>query len=402
MTIGARLVSSVTAFVSLSLASAGCRPAEPEGEGAEEVAEDDEALAPGCAKNARVFTYNPNGWQHLSDAFARSPSPCAHYYIHLPAIAGDKTTPRGGAAIEGVHENGGRFHAVAELHWTGWSQSSSTSWYDRGVAFRKRMKAAGYVDGRDTWAVNELPSTVRSDPTVRENVRELVRGLYEGPKGAAPMGGLVFVVGMGSPTTNLSVYKPRMQEWLSDAEFWKDMNAHVRWWGQEVYASPVNTCVKGATVAERASKLNDYAMHPFLLAKAGPAIAAAARAFFDESYVPIHNGAFRTDAYNTTTISLENMKNFVSTEVYATRSFANQNEAPDWRIGIAWNEHPEGVSDVALTELADRVASSVQLAYPDDDTPLGDVCGTSGAYTLCHCNMPGAAFNDGWSTFRTW
>lgn len=388
----------------LALAPAACSPPEPEPDAneLEDTLEDDEALAPGCAKNARIFTYDPNGWQRLTDAFVKNPSPCAHYYIHLPAIAGDKKQPRGQTAIDSVHDGGARFHAAAEFHWTGWSQSSSLTWYEKGVAFRKRMKDAGYVDGRDTWAINELPSSVRSDPKVRAAVRDVVRGLYEGPPGSAPMGGMVFTVGMGSPTTNFSVYKPAMQDWLSDAAFWKQMNLHVRWWGQEVYPTPSNYCVKSATVAERAQRLNDFTMHPVTLAAAGPSAAAEARKFFDESYTPVMNAAFRSDAFNTTTISLDNMKAFVSTEIYATRWFANDHAAPDWRMGIAWNEHPEGVTDAAVTELADRIAAAVHAAYPDDDTKLSDICGTSGAYTLCHCNMSGAAFNDGWSTFRSW
>jgi hypothetical protein len=400
----------VTAYACLALSGAAlslgltaCEPPEPEDLEPEEAAEDEDALAPGCAKNARVFTYDPVGWTHLVDAFAKNPSPCADYYIHLPAIAGDKKRPRGGAAVDGIHQKGGKFHAAAEFHWGGWSSSSpGLTWFQKGAAFRIMMKEAGYVDGRDTWAINELPSTVRGDPKVRKNVRDLVRGLYQGAPGDKPMGGLVFIVGMGSPTTNFSVYKPLLENWLTDAAFWKDMNAHVRWWGQEVYARPLDYCVEGATVAKRAEHLNDFTMHPALLAEAGPAAAQEARKFFNESYAPILNGAFRAEAYNTTTISFDNMKAFVSTEVFATRSFANNNDQPDWRIGIAWNEQPEGVTEAKLTELADRIAAAVHDAYPDDDRPLSDVCGTSGAYTLCHCNMTGAAFNEGWSTFRSW
>ncbi len=395
---------SLATWLALSSWAFGCTPAEPEPFDleAEEAVDGEDPLSASCAKTARVFTYDPKGWQHLSDAFAKNPSPCAHYYIHLPAIAGDKKQPRGAEAVQGIHDHGAQFHAAAEFHWTGWSKSSNASWYDKGVAFRKRMKAAGYVDGRDTWAINELPSSVRSDAKVRANVRELVRGLYEGPPGSEPMGGLVFIVGMGSPTTNFSVYKPAMQDWLTDSTFWSQMDEHVRWWGQEVYADPLNYCVKGATVADRAARLNEFTMHPHSLAAAGPDAAAAARKFFNESYTPILNGSFRSEIFNTGTISLENMKAFASTQVYATRAYANKHDAPDWRIGITWSEHPEGVSDAALTALADRIADSIHTAYPDDDTPLSDVCGTTGAWTKCHCNMGGAKFNEGWSTFDRW
>src|SRR5262245_16286443 len=71
-------------------------------------------LPDGCPKNARIFTYDPVGHGHLADAFGANPSPCADYYIHLPAIAGDKTNPRGPAAVDDVHAHGPRFHALAE------------------------------------------------------------------------------------------------------------------------------------------------------------------------------------------------------------------------------------------------------------------------------------------------
>lgn len=387
------------------LGAVGCAPISPDpaaDDEADDTAQYEDALAPGCEKTARVLTYDPVGWEHLVDAFAKNPSPCAHYYIHLPAIAGDKKTPRGQTAVEGIHDKGPQFHALAEFHWTTWSQSSTASWYDKGVAFRQRMKSAGYVEGRDAWAINELPSTVRSDPKVRAHVRELVRGLYEGPPGAAPMGGLVFIVGMGSTTTNFSVYKPAMEDWLTDAAFWKTMNQYVRWWGQEVYSNPLSSCVDGAPVGQRAAHLNDFTMHPVNLAAAGPAAAGAARSFFDESYTPVLSGAFRADTYQTQTISLANMKAFASTQIYATRSYANKHDAPDFRVGVAWNEHPEGVTDAALASLAERIAAAVHSAYPDDATPIGEICGPNSAYTLCHCNMNGASFSERWGTFASW
>ena len=66
------------------------------------------------------------------------------------------------------------------------------------------MAEAGFdIAAGDTWAVNEFPSTVRSGAgDARANARELVRGLYEGD-GTRTARGVVFIVGLGQPTTNV-------------------------------------------------------------------------------------------------------------------------------------------------------------------------------------------------------
>src|SRR5262249_27941011 len=92
------------------IASVGCSAAPPETDApAEQQETGDSALAPGCARAARVFTYDPVGWAHLGKAFSENPSPCAQYYIHLPALAGDKTEPRGPGAVDEVHGYGAQF-----------------------------------------------------------------------------------------------------------------------------------------------------------------------------------------------------------------------------------------------------------------------------------------------------
>ena len=78
----------------------------------------------GCMPNGRVLFYNPSGWARIGKALAAKPPPCANVYLHLPAIAGDKTWPRGDPAVTGVHALGGRFAALAEFHWQGWDAIS--------------------------------------------------------------------------------------------------------------------------------------------------------------------------------------------------------------------------------------------------------------------------------------
>ncbi len=335
-------------------------------------------------------------------AFAANPSPCADYYIHLPAVAGDKTHPRGGAAVDGVHAAGARFHAMAEFHWGEWSNLGGMSWQQRGREFRARMLAAGYDPARDTWGINELPSTTRSDPSVRADVAALVQGLYEGSPGSPAMGGAVYVIGMGSGTANFSVYKPALEGWLSDAAFWKTMNQYVRWWGQETYQHPEDQCVGGVQVAARSAAINEFAMHVARLAAVGPAAAGAARSFFDESYVPLQSAFWHGAPYGTEATTLEQMKHMVSTQVYASRAWAATHPYPDWRLALAWNDQLDGATEADLDELAARVAAAVRGAYDDGASTAAHACSPSGAYTWCACEVAGAAFNAGWSTFDAW
>ncbi|MSP93102.1 MAG: hypothetical protein EXR79_15100 [Myxococcales bacterium] len=356
-----------------------------------------------CQVQAKIVTYNPVGWGVLANAFADDPAPCGDYFIHLPAIAGDKTQPRGEPAISGVHAHGGRFHVLAEFHWTGWAEVKTMTWAQKGVEFRKRMVDKGYVTGRDHWAINELPSTVRTDPVVRQAVRDLVKALHSGPAGAATMGGAVFTTGMGQKTTNFAVYKPALKDWTLDAGFWQDMNASVKWWGQEVYADPAHVCVGSATVAQRAEAVNLYAFHHPRLAALGPAGANAARVFFNESEMPLLNGAWHSDAYNTTTIGLDAMKHFVSQQVYAARAWAVDHPYPDARIAFAWNDQLDGATPQQHAELAVRLASALRHAFDVGKPQAAKACSPTGAYTWCACAMAGAAFNPGWqTTFDAW
>ena len=355
-----------------------------------------------CAKHARILTYDPVGDHVLTDAFAASPAACADYYVHEPALAADKTTPRGPSAVDAVHAAGAQFHALAEFHWGAWSQVSGMTWYEKGVLFRQRMLDRGYDPARDSWAVNELPSTTKSDPTVRQHVMDAVKGLYEGSAGSPPMGGLVFVIGIGSSTTNFSVYKPALEDWLVDDAFWNAMNQHVRWWSQEAYAAPSDVCVGSATVAQRASHIDDFAMHVPVLAAAGPSTTSAARAFFDESYVPTQTAFWHGDAYGTTTTSLANMKALVSTEIYASRVWAESHTYPDFRLALSWNDQNDGATDAEMQELATRIANAVHDAYDVGTVTPAHACSPSGAFTFCQCDVTGAQFNDAFSAFQTW
>jgi hypothetical protein len=355
---------------------------------------------PDCPTPAAFVFYTQSAWNVLADALAADPSPCADYWISLPANSGDKTTPRAEGEPETMRARSSRFHAAAEFHWATWSDEPG-DWYDKGVLFRERMVEAGYdVAAGDTWAVNELPSTVRSDPSVRADTLELFRGLYEG--GAPVAQGIVFISGMGHATENFSVYKPYVQDWLEDADYWAAANLHVRHWAQEVYADPDHTCVADTTVAEVSAALNPYVEHFAWQAEVGPDSANTAQSYMGRAYLPLMNAVWNSadDGYGNTAIDLESMFHFVSHQVYAARAWADSHNHPDGRVGFAWARYD--VDDADLSALGERLASALHHAYDEGGGSAAGACSPSGAYTWCACEVEGAAFNAGWETFGSW
>ena len=79
-----------------------------------------------CPYQAQVFVYGQNGWETLTDALAANQTPCANYYVVLTAI-GDKTKPRGRAAVDAIHAKGPNFHALAEFNVGAWSKVKPAS-----------------------------------------------------------------------------------------------------------------------------------------------------------------------------------------------------------------------------------------------------------------------------------
>src|SRR5437867_1255097 len=86
---------------------------------------------------------------------------------------------------------------------------------------QRRHVAAG-----DTWAVNESSSAVRTGTgAARQNLRDLVRGLYDAGGTGPAVKGAVFAVGVSQAATNLTTYKGTLQQWYVDTAFWRDMAA---------------------------------------------------------------------------------------------------------------------------------------------------------------------------------
>ena len=354
-----------------------------------------------CPYQAQVFVYGQNGWDTLTNALAANQTPCANYYVVVTAI-GDKTKPRGRRAVDAIHTKGPNFHALAEFNMGAWAKVKPTSWAAKGRLFRQRMSAAGYDPARDTWAINELSTAVRTKPVAQGHARDAMRGLFTGPRGAAAQQGAVFVVGTGQQLVNFGPYKSQIEAWLGNSGWWTSVSPYVAWWGQEAYASCSRICVGGAKVATRSTHLNEFTEHPARLALAGPAQTAPARALFDRAYFPLMTAYWRdARGYGNNRVSLAQMQTLTSLETYAARAWAIRNPYPDGRIGFAWNEHSAGATPAQVQALATRVAQSVAGAYGDGGTATR-ACGPTGAYTWCKATLGGARFNPGWATFASW
>ena len=365
-----------------------------------------------CRPLRGVF-YTATDWLRLATKLAASASPCAQYYVSIPPVVGDKTTFRTDQAWR-IRALGPSFHALAEFHWTTWSRwvsDNGKTWYDAGVEARRRMADAGFdVVAGDTWAVNEFPSTVRSGAgAARANARELVRGLYEGDGGRKARG-VVFIVGIGQSTTNVSVYQTNLQNWLVDQAFWTDMSAYVSDWSQEVYGDFRRYAVPGAPIQVRRDYLNDYLQHEIVVTRAGPPTIGLGSAYLENAFSPVANAAWQYESgYGWTLVPFEQMQAFVSAQVYALRWFTASLGRQEDRWGFGWQ--PRNGSGLSSSEFAnttsailDRLGAAIrdsaQTADPND--PGGSACGPPGQNLYCGGDLEGAQFTELWKSFRAW
>ncbi len=365
----------------------------------------------GCRPLRGVF-YAATDWLRLATKLAATPSPCAQYYVTIPPIVGNKTNLRPGEAAR-IRALGPNFHALAEFHWTTWSRwiaESGSTWYAAGVEMRRRMAEAGFdIAAGDTWAVNEFPSTVRSGAgDARANARELVRGLYEGD-GTRTARGAVFIVGLGQPTTNVSVYQTNLQNWLADTAFWTDMSTFVSDWSQEVYGDFRRYAVPGAPIAQRRDYLNDYLQHTLFLTRAGPPTIELARGFLQTAFSPVANAAWQYEsAYGWTFVPVDEMRAFVSAQVYALRSFSVTAGLAQDHWGFAWQ--PRNGSGLSAGDFAaqtgsilDRLGAAIRDSGPTNATdPGGGACGPPGQNVFCGGDLTGSLFTESWKALRAW
>jgi hypothetical protein len=361
----------------------------------------------GCTEITTVIMYSESTYElRLPEAFAASPDPCTRYYVHLPALATDKTTPRMGA--DKVHALGPNFHAMAEFQWGAWRQWVDASpgtrdWETAGKEFRNRMVQAGYdLQNGDIWAINEFPTTTRTgENDVWTHERSAVKALAIGD-GTLTVKGVVYTAGMGQTLQNVSTLKSNIENWLQQNDWWADMNKYVRWYAYEVYADPHNNCVVGSNVLADSEAVSAYLEHLPRLAHEGGAATATAASFLQHHYVPLVNAAWNSNnGFGDNTISMGDFVKFSRLQVYSTHVNAAHVGYPGRRIGFAWAPKDSTVQQEQY--LAGQIANAVGRAYPANKFyNYGKyACNVSGALDGCGCTTAGN-YNQAWDAFGTW
>jgi hypothetical protein len=370
------------------------------------------ARAQAACRPLRAVFYAASDWLRLATKLAAAGSSCADYYISVPPLVADKTQFRRDQASR-IRALGPNFHAMAEVHFTTWSRwvaSTGNSWFTAGVTAREHMASAGYdVAQGDTWALNELTTAVRrGDGNARANIREFLRGLYEGD-GSQPTRGDVLIVGFGQRTSDLTAYQNTLQNWLADTAFWTDMGTYVSDWSQEVYGDLRAHAVPGEPVAVRREFVNDYLQHMLVLATAGPTAIEPARAFLQAAYSPLANATWPRDAgWGWTMVPVDQMAAYIAAQVDAMRYFTATTAQSRDHWGFAWapsNTTGLSTADFAAQtgQLLDRLAAAIRDSAEATDPETGTgACGPPGADTLCNVDIDGASHNAAWRSFRTW
>ena len=368
-----------------------------------------EALRRNCRFHAEVSLYTDSDWNRLAQNLAAQPSHCADYYISIPSIAGNKTMPRPDQAwrIQSARpalpcDGRGTPDVVADV-----GDDQPEDMAEAGKEFRRRMVATGYdVALGDLWAMNEVPSSVRQNAgQSRRNLLDFLHGLYEGDAATGTAKGLVFVVGLGQRTQNLSVYLGNMRGWLSDAPFWTEADAYVRFWAQETYGDVRAWGVPNAPRMTKARHLVEYLMHPLNLARAGGDTTAAAEAFFRRAYLPLANAAWKwqsgfgfTERQRPPDAALP----VGAGACHPARRGTQPADGPTGRLGFAWA--PENVPSepdfpAKTAGLQQRLASAFANAYAQGGGSQMGACGAPGDHDWCEGTVDGAEFNEGWSVF---
>jgi hypothetical protein len=392
----------------------------------------DPGLPPNCRIHLEAVFYTEEDWVRLGEKLAADPSPCADYYITIPAVAPGKITFRTTFGAPRIRALGPRFHAVAEINvqgWSRWVRDNNENWTDAGIEARRRMadpcitrKQPPFscpeqrydIGSGDTWAVNELSSAVRQHTppglTARKNMRDFIHGLSDGDGTVPVTKGIVFVIGLGQNLVDPTAYKANLESWLGDTPFWSEMARDVRWWAQEVYPNSRNWGVAGAPRAIRAQQFNDYLQHPLILAEAGPPSVATARTFLERSYTALTSAAWRwRSGFGNSDISQEQMNNFVSEEIFSVRHYVGSHPqtVPQGFFATAWS--PQNLDDLPKKEFADqtgaileRLASALHHSYEQGGSSQEGACGPPGDHVWCDEDVAGAAFNDAWKAFAQW
>jgi hypothetical protein len=241
-------------------------------------------------------------------------------------------------------------------------------------------------------------------------MRDFVHGLHDAD-GTLPVAkGGVFDIGVAQGLVDPSVYKSQLEDWLEDDAFWSDMSLYVRDWSQELYGDPRNYAVPGAPLALRRDYLNDYLRHQLVQARLGGGASATARSFLEVADSPLANAAWQWDSgFGWTMIPVDQMKDYVSAQVYGLRHFSALDGQSEDHWGFAWAPHngtgmPAADFTTRTGEIIDRLAAAIHHSGQPLDVadPGVGACGPLGQNLWCRTEIGGAWFNDGWKTFSYW
>lgn len=370
-----------------------------------------------CRLPADILFYTATDWVRLGETMATDASPCAEYYFSIPALANDKTELRGPLQPELIRALGPRFHAMAEIHFTGWSgwvaANPARTWCGAGIEARRRMVDKNYrVELGDTWSINEFSSAVRrGDGNARLNAQNFVRCLYDGGDGSLPpAAGNVFVVGLSQGTTNTTVYKGILRDWFAATPFWNEMSRSVRWWGQEVYASPHFTMVPKTSRNERSRSLSDYLYQVANLAESGPDEIAPARDYLRGAHYPLAGAAWRyATGFGFTEVPVETMQQFVALQQHSIRhTLGSRPQTASPFVGYAWSlrnaapVQPAAIFNAETLAIAQRLASSIRFSLAQGGGAPPGACGPPGEHIWCGGAWEGATFNAAWALLTYW
>lgn len=407
-----------------------------------------------CAEPVEVVVWTAINWGRIADGFKNNLLPCAEYWISIPPgqVGTNLRAPR---FFDEINQRGPQFHPMAEMTlgppgqagtvgtgWYAWVNDPNAvprrTWYDAGVEFRRKMVAAGLdVTKGETWLLNEFNrSTVRDSPPgsslepyySRADMRELVRGLYEGDTGMPPVPGAVEIginyTHQDMPDADVALYKEELKDFLLDSPFWADMDGRVRWMIKEAYPDARKHGVPDSTRTKRRRQMEQYLFHMADLAADAPKEASVAKEFLRDTYMTLGSATWAAVGprenfrigHGWTLFPLDDMLHFVSEQVYAMRYYADAHPkfGPAGRLGFSWQPTNNVIppSDDPLPDaeflagqeaIADRIGSAVQHAYASPDAPAIDACRPPGSgEQWCNSVVPGATFTNNWLDFAYW
>jgi WD40 repeat protein len=397
---------------------------------------------PNCALRTDVVFWTGSDHLRLAQALAANRSPCADYWISVPPLAANKKALRvlqdDAIRALGIHPVA-EFTTGEETGWANWVNEPGTNrtWFDAGVEFRREMADAGYdVTKGETWLINEFDrSTARDAPRTppdhdwpaarRADMRDLMRGLYQGAPGMPPAPGIaeIGIHFRHQNIPNVDEYRHDMQGWLADTSFWADADRYLRWIAVENYPDSRLWAPPGSTLQDRSRHLQAYIFHLLELVRSDPGVPQLTRSFFERKFLPFANSGWRArggdqfdfvTGHGNTILDDVQMRQFVSEQVYAMRDYAgaHPHRAPAGRLGFSWQpcnrlaatepdcRPVDAAFDQSLTLITARIAEAIRYAYGEGHSTAAGACSPpAGSVDWCQGSLPGAAFTSAWDGF---